>query len=265
MIDEERFAMPTPFPGMDPFIEQPAFWPDFHVEFLVNLRAQLNERLPFPYNAMIEETVRLVEPDPTSSRAVIPDVAVDRGLGRTQARSGPHAGATLEPVTLTNYEVEEVHDHWVEIRHRHGQDLITVIELLSPTNEGDEWEVYRAKRRSLLRQAVHLVELDLLIGGKRIALPKPPPPANYYAYVSRTEERPHCDVYRWSVRDPLPTVPIPLLKEDGDVPADLTLVFEQTYRRAAYDRLINYGKPPRLPLDAETMTWVAQTASAANA
>jgi hypothetical protein len=252
--------MPSPFPGMDPFIEQPAFWRDFHVEFLANLRAQLNERLPSPYNAMIEESIRLVEPDPSGWRGVISDVAVERGPGQTRTRAAPHAGATLEPVTLPNYEVEEVRDHWVEIRHRNGHDLVTVIELLSPTNKEDEWEVYRAKRRSLLRQPVHLVELDLLIGGKRLALPKPLPPGHYYAFVSRTEERPNSDVYSWTMRDPPPIIPIPLLQEDGDVAADLGLVFQETDRRAAYERLIDYSKPPRLPLAPEDTTWLSETA-----
>jgi len=26
--------MKSPFPGMDPFLEQPAYWPDFHSRFI---------------------------------------------------------------------------------------------------------------------------------------------------------------------------------------------------------------------------------------
>ena len=252
--------MASPFPGMDPYLEHPAFWRDFHVEFLANLRAQLNERLPLPYSAQIEEAVRLVELDPPGAKDTVSDVAIDRGPGPMQERPGGAAAATLEPVTLQIPEVEEVHDHWVEVRHRGGQDLVTIVELLSPSNKAQEREIYKAKREALLRQRVHLVEIDLLVAGKRLPMRQPLPPAHYYALASRAERRPDTDVYHWSVRHPLPTIPCPLLAADGDVYVDLAAVFRESYRRAAYDRLIDYATPPGVPLGRDDLAWATEIA-----
>jgi hypothetical protein len=186
--------MVSPFPGMDPYLEHPAFWRDFHLEFLTNLRAQLNERLPTPYNAVVEETVRLVERDPPALRDTVPDVAIERGPGQTRTPSLQAGVAVLEPVTLPLPELEEVRDHWLELRHDRGRDLVTIIELLSPTNKSHEREMYKAKRQAILRQSVHLVELDLLLGGKRLPMRRPLPDGNYFAFVSRVAERPNADV-----------------------------------------------------------------------
>lgn len=252
--------MASPFPGMDPYLEHPAFWRDFHVEFLANLRAQLNERLPLPYTAQIEEAVRLVELDPPGARSTISDVAIERGPGPMQGRPGGPSAATLDPVTLQIPEVEEIHDHWVEVRYRGGQDLVTVIELLSPSNKAHEREIYKAKREAIFRQKVHLLEIDLLVAGKRLPMRQQLPSDHYYVLVSRAEERPDADVYHWSVRAALPVVPCPLMAKDGDVYVDLAAVFREAYRRAAYDRLINYANPPTIPLGPDDLAWAAETA-----
>ena len=131
---------------------------------------------------------------------------------------------TLEPVTidLPVEELEEVRDLWIEIRHRPDRNLVTAIEVLSPTNKaGEGFRDYRSKRRKLIRQHVHLVELDLLIRGQRLPMKQELPPGDFFVFVSRAERRPKCDVYGWSVRQALPRIPIPLLAPDPDVVLDL--------------------------------------------
>ena len=95
--------------------------------------------------------------------------------------------------------MEEVRDVWIEIRRRPDRRLVTAIETLSPTNKVGEgyWE-YRAKRRNLIRQKVHLVELDMLVGGRRLEMDQELPPADFYAFVSRADFRPKSEVYTWS-------------------------------------------------------------------
>jgi len=62
--------MPSPFPGMDPYLEDPAFWPDFHARFLYNWSDALADLLPEQYEARIDETVRLVEVNPSKRKLI---------------------------------------------------------------------------------------------------------------------------------------------------------------------------------------------------
>ena len=117
----------------------------------------------------------------------------------------------------------------VQIHNRVDRKLIAVLELLSPANKiGSGRAEYLAKRENLLRQKIHLLELDLLVGGKRPPLSAPLPPADYYVYIARANQRPDCQVYHWAVRDPLPTIPIPLKAPDADIRIDLAKVFHAT-------------------------------------
>jgi hypothetical protein len=259
--------MKSPFPGMDPYLEDPAVWRDFHTDFLANIRASLNAHLPQSYSAQIEEAVRLVQFDPLEQRDAIPDVTISRDPARGGS-AAPHSiggVATLEPVTLPLPELVEVRDHWVEVRHLPDRELVTVIELLSPTNKSDGREEYIAKRVALLKQPVHLVELDLLLSGKRLPMMLKLPEGDYYAIVSRVEDRPEAKVYSWMMKQPLPKVPVPLRVPDPDVWVDMAAVFQETYRRGAYERLVKYSRPPVVrmkPSDVEWATSVANSPSA---
>ncbi|MGB2609467.1 MAG: DUF4058 family protein, partial [Isosphaeraceae bacterium] len=112
--------MPSPFPGIDPYLESQGYWPDFHASLTTYCRDALNDVLPESYEARLGEQLRLVERREPQGRTVLPDVSV----------------LTLEPVTidLPVEEIEEVRDLWIEIRHRPDRDLVTAIEILSPTN-----------------------------------------------------------------------------------------------------------------------------------
>jgi hypothetical protein len=255
--------MPSPFPGMDPYLEDPAYWRDFHSRFINACSELLSERLPDAYEARIDETLRLVEHAPDRSTTPLPDVAVTRGApaGKT---GGTHPGtvSTLDPVdNLLPTEAEEVRERWIEIRHRPERSLVTVIEILSPTNkeEGGYWE-YREKRRGLLKQRAHLVEIDLLLSGRRHELRNPLQKGDYYAYVAREDRRPKVEVYAWDLRDPLPTIPIPLKAPDPDIGLDIAAVFAITYERGRYARSLRYDAAPPASLDAQGAQWARERA-----
>ena len=145
---------------------------------------------------------------------------------------------TLEPVTidLPVVEIEEVRDLWIEIRHRPDRDLVTAIEILSPTNkQGEGYWQYQSKRRSLIRQNVHLVELDLLVRGQRLPIGELPA-GDFFAFVSRADRRSKCEVYAWSVRNCLPNIRIPLRAPDPDVVLELSAIFAFGYDRGRYAR-----------------------------
>ena len=256
--------MPNPFPGVDPYLEDPAFWPDFHSTFIVCWRDALRGVLPPNYEARIGERVYLVEPP--ASRRVGPDLSVSRSAagGTVPTLSGSTStSAVLEPVTVPLGALEEVRESYIEILHRPDRTLVAVLEVLSPANKEEPGRGdYLAKRNAALRQNVHLVELDFLIGGQRLPMGAPLPAGHYYALVSRADRRPNCDVYAWTVRQPLPPIPIPLRAPDPDALTDLAAVFGTAYARGFYDESINYTAPTAAPFSAQDRAWIRDVAEA---
>jgi hypothetical protein len=251
--------MPSPFPGVDPYLEDQGYWEEFHTVFLTWTQDALGERVPDAYEVRIQERVSLIyEPDPDFNRKVLPDFAVLRSAGPSGAGQPPSGTMTIEPVSLVlpMYRLEEVIEHRIEIRRFPDRELVTVMELLSPSNKEPPGErLYSKKRLELIHRRVHLVELDFLMGGRRLSMEDELPTGHYYAFVSRAERRPLSDVYAWSIRDPLPTIPIPLMAPDPDVPLDLAAIFNTVYQRARYERSINYAAPLGLPVSADDRAW----------
>ncbi len=254
--------MPSPFPGMDPYLETPAYWRDFHITFLNYWREAIADRLPGNYEARLEEQFRLVEMPPEPNRVRVPDVSV---LRRDPSPSGGGVALAVaeaaEPITLTHVDLVEVREVRLELFHNPGRTLVTVLELLSPTNKRnpDRGE-YLDKRYGLLRRRVHLVELDLLVGGQRLPMLRPLPPGDYYALVTRAERFPDCDGYAWAVRQPLPPIRIPLRAPDPDVVLPLGEVFATAYERGRYAPVLDYHQPPPAPLRPEDSAWAAEVA-----
>jgi hypothetical protein len=171
----------------------------------------------------------------------------------------------MEPETLTLPEFLEVREAYIEIATIPGGEVVTTIELLSPTNKaGTGRGEYLAKRRALLRRGINLVEVDLLVGGERLETVETLPRGDYYAFVSRASRRPECDVYAWGLRHPLPTIPVPLKAPDPDVPLDLANVFTLTYDRQRYGPTLPYGSAPGVPLAADDLAWAVERARAAS-
>jgi hypothetical protein len=257
---------------MDPYIESPVHWQDFHSRFINSLSEVISDSLPGDYFARIQEDVLLLEPEPPHKR-IGPDVLVARDPllpadGATPAVAGATATAELEPDTLENIDSIDPHvEPFIEIIRLPGREVVTVVEVLSPTNKGpDGRAMYLDKRRRLLRRPVHVVEIDLLCAGRRLELNRPLPPGHYYTFVSRADRRPKCDVYHWTVRDPLPSIPVPLRAPDADVRPDLGAAFRIAFERGRYTRLINYVQtspaPPEFsPDDAAWVTSLAGTAA----
>jgi hypothetical protein len=160
-------------------------------------------------------------------------------------------------VILSLEDLEEIHHRWIEIKRLPDRSLVTVIEFLSPTNKIGSGRIeYIEKRNQWLRQPVNVVEVDLLLGGQRLPMRGPLPAGDCYALVSRSGCRPNCDVYAWSIRRPLPEIPVPLSAPDPDIALDLAAVFAQAYDDARYDDSVNYSTPLALPLAPEDLAWV---------
>ncbi len=258
--------MPSPFPGMDPFIESQR-WRDFHTTLITVIREMLMPRVRPRYVVEVEEYVYLARKDEDPDRLIEPDLAIvdtDRAIVDTDrvwgagSRNAGSAAVAIQPVVHTVPVPKRFRQAFLTIRSRESQNIVTVIELLSPWNKtaGERRSEYLVKRSNVFCTPAHLVELDLLRGGRRLTTREPLTPADYYVFVCRKERLPQVDVYGWTLRQPLPTIPIPLAGEDPDVELDLQAAFTTTYDRAGYDYSLNYRRSVEPALELATADWV---------
>ena len=249
--------MPSPFPGMDPYIESSGAWGDFHNSFLMYVKESLQKTLTPNYLVRVQERIASITLPDGERKPWIPDVNVSASGDYSPAKSlSPSMVATLEAVELEHIYVEPEKETYLEITHARDRKLVTVIELLSPSNKVNPGQVfYQAKREALLAQYVHIVEIDLLIRGNRLAMKKKLPPGDYFVVISRAEKRFMGAVSGWNVRQPFPTIPIPLLSPDPDRQLDLGLVFNRVYDLGDYGLGIDYTADPPSFLRPEDQEW----------
>jgi hypothetical protein len=242
--------MPSPFPGMNPFLEQEALWQDFHLAFLPALRERLVAQVRPRYIVMLDEHlyVQDLPHDPQPRRLVgRADVSVARPAKPRALKTG--GVGTLEAPAQVQIPAQAVRRvPFLEVRDRLGRELITVLELLSPANKraGADREQYVAKRAQSLQSAAHFVEIDLLRGGRPTPVENRPK-CDYSVLVSRAEARPWAGFWPIRLRQRLPIIPVPLLPTDPDARIDLQEICNQVYDAAGYEDFIYAGRPePRL-------------------
>src|SRR5271157_1336526 len=204
--------MPSPFPGMDPYLEQEVLWHDFHEKVIPAAAAYLSAQVLPRYIVLIDENMYL------------PELDIER-------------------------------ESFLEVRDRQSRELVTVVEVLSPTNKcpGDHRGQYLNKRADLLQSPVHLVEIDLL----RCGPPLPPterPGGPYSVLVSRAQTRPRAGFWPFGLRDPLPTVPIPLKGDDADARLDLRAILDRVYDESGYGYFL-YDHEPDSALIDDDANW----------
>ncbi|MEZ4726416.1 MAG: DUF4058 family protein [Caldilineaceae bacterium] len=252
--------MPSPFPGMDPYIEDPEIWSDFHLDLAAEIRTRLNQVIQPSYVARLipRVTYELVEIGKT--HRVHPDI----GVWQTQHSPKPHPETAVLIPPAPNVSTVKLEVPFrlasVEVRKTGTLELVTAIEILSPVNKQpshDTYSEYQRKRRELLRSATHLMEIDLLRGGQRPPLEEPVPQAPYYVTLSRADRRPVVEVWPIKLQERLPVLPVPLLEPDPDVALDLAAVVADIYERGGYASLIDYHRPPPPPKLAEAdLLWL---------
>jgi hypothetical protein len=256
--------MSSPFPGMDPFIEQPDMWMDFHNSLATEIQGQLNSEIQPKYFAGLNsyvtyEVIDLYLARPVDRYAVRPDVDIWQAgstVGVREMAIEPFTPAPVKSAVPMEVPMELL---GLEIRMTTSRQLVTVIEILSPVNKRPghpALDDYLRKRGDILRSGAHFVEIDLLRGGQRPPLMPPVPVAPYYVLLSRMEQRPRVDLWPIQLSDPLPVLPVPLLAPDPDVPLDLGAAVRSVYTRGAYATRINYTQPPPPPVDPVEAVWI---------
>ncbi len=251
--------MPSPFPGMDPYLENPTLWPDVHHALISNMREFLLPQLRPAYFAQIEERVYVLEEPEVRARSIVPDVAITEIDPYVSAFGGSTAVMT-EPYAIETMIDFEVNEARVEIRNAASREIVTVIEVLSSANKARNssgFESYDQKRREVLHSSANFVEIDLLREGYRYNLPgRRVPATEYRVHVSKAHERPKGWVWPIRLVTPLPVIRIPLRKGDADVELDLQSLLKTTYERAGYDLIVDYLRPPAVPLSEAGQRWV---------
>lgn len=256
--------MPSPFPGMDPFIEQSKLWIDFHNRLADEISAELNTRIRPNYFARLTPytTYEAVEVAQARLQGIRPDVGVMQRRYSLPQPAGAVAVIDSPPVTSTVTLDAPVELLSVELRRADSEVLVTAIEILSPVNKQPSHEAYTdylRKRRDLLRSSVHLIEIDFLRGGTRPPLEEPVPVAPYYITLCHANRRPYVAVWPISLQSRLPVIGVPLSHPDPDVALDLGKVVAAVYERGGYDAQIDYRESvPPPPLTVDEATWVAE-------
>lgn len=254
--------MPSPFPGMNPYLEQDDSWEDFHHNLLTRAQEALNAQVGPDYLVKVESRIyirALSEHERQFfGRA---DVAIS---AFNESGAGAAVASIAAPVELILPEVEYVRESWLEVRDRRDRRVITVIELLSPSNKkrGPDRDAYLSKRNVVLGSQTNLVEIDLRRGGERPALPVLPD-CDYYVLVSPYEQRPRTGFWPIGLRDRLPSVPVPLAAHDSPASLDLQAVLDETYDAAGYGKYI-FAESPEPPLAPGDAAWARQFVPAAS-
>jgi Protein of unknown function (DUF4058) len=253
-------AMPSPFPGMDPYLEG-YLWVDVHNALANKIRQQLAPKIQPSYLVRLE--IYLVQDTAPESEIGIlyPDVEVLRQQTASATRSPlpiESGNLLVAPLTLPLMPAIEVRIVSVEIRDTASNTLVTSIEILSPVNKREPGITpYRQKRQRLYNANVHLIEIDLLRRGTRPFAHPQLPNVPYLITLTRAQAQ-SVEVWPIALPDPLPVIPVPLRSPDQDVPLDLAAALSDIYDEAFYNLSIDYRQSPPKPMLSEPdSAWMA--------
>lgn len=246
----------SPFPGMDPFLEDPTEWGGVQTWLLTSIGEQLSRAVSPNFSVKIEQHVYLMSPDEARAQQIVPDVYLVETLPQ-DAWPGAAAGITTPIVVEPLYE-REVTERWIEIRDRRDRQVVTTIELLSPFNKTKNTEgrtAFLRKRDKVMSSRTHWVEIDLLRAGERPA--EVADKSDYYALLKRSGVLGAYEVWYFDLRDPMPTIAIPLCAPFADVPLDLQIAFADIYQRGGYAADIDYTSAVPAPaLRPPLVSWL---------
>ena len=251
--------MPSPFPGMNPYLEQPSVWEDFHLAFATEIRESLAAQVRPNFFVKLEERVFIHEPSSDERRKLLgkPDIALfqaDPIRERLVAVVDP-AVVRVKSIIATIPDVEIERHAVIEIRDRHDRQLVTMIEVLSPSNKryGPDREQYLMKRSTLMFSTASIVEIDLLRGGPRLPI-NDLPACDYCVTVFRKSNAPKVEAWPIGLREELPVIPIPLKGDFADATLDLKALLNRVYDAAGYEDYL-YESPPEPPLNESDAIW----------
>lgn len=276
--------MPNPFSGMNPYLEQPEYWSDFHNQLVTALARVLIPQLLPKYRVVTDKWVYKIA-DSTSIAIGRPDVSVQQNRANVPSvqSTATASPALTQPVKVIVPLFQEVQQAYIEVKDAATQAVITAIEVLSPANKkGDGRRKYEAKRQQILGSSTHLIEIDLLRDGDPLPVepvPIEPVPieqrlteqgfpeqgfpeqpertdsqSHYRILISRSDTRPIADLYPFNLGDRIPAFPLPLRLEDAEPIVDLQQIVNDLYEQLGYDYFVDYNSPPPSPWSLSEVT-----------
>jgi hypothetical protein len=254
--------MPSPLPGMDPYLEHPRSWPNFHHRLMTAIAISLEPQLRPRYRVVVEEAIYQTEGQ-DSILVGIPDVVVQKTNTGTIMGSAQEAtrGVGLgQPIVVDLPMPAVIRQGYLEIQDVATSEVVTVIEVLSPTNKrpGDGRRTYEAKRQTVLASATNLVEIDLLRQWPPIVQLPEQIRTHYRILVSPRANRPQASLYAFNLQDPIPAFPLPLREGELEPIVNLQGLLGTIYDQSGYDLVINYGEAPIPPLEQEDAQWLVE-------
>jgi hypothetical protein len=250
--------MPSPFLGMNPYLEHPDFWFDFHNRAIVALANTLTPKLLPKYRVTTDKRIYEVR----GLNALLigrPDVLVQRSRTPTVSASANVAVTPppVQPVKVNIPMPEEVREAYLEVKDAATKEVVTVVEILSPANKQYEGrQKYEKKRFSVLESSTNLVEIDLLRAGEPLATFGDNYQSHYRILVSRATTRPIADLYLFNLPDTIPQFPLPLRADDVEPIVNLQEILHEVYEQSGNDYFIDYNQDPEPPLSAEDYAWI---------
>lgn len=260
--------MPSPFPGMDPYLEHPTRWPGAHQALIAYMNEALNFVLPPGYAASIGERIYVLQPD----RSIYPDLSIleHPGTRKTDSATGGDGGgaatAVADPPLVLTYPPVELREVFIDILAL-GEDerLVTAIEVLSHVNKtpgSQNRDLYLMKQRQILSSDAHLLEIDLLRTGTETVAAFSSNPSrrrdadwDYLVCLHRVGAGDTYEAWPGRVRERLPRVAVPLSNGDPDVALDLQAIFDRCYDAGPYRRRVDYRREPIPELRGEDAVW----------
>jgi hypothetical protein len=234
--------MPNPFPGMNPYLESPDFWPEVHNRLIVAIADALVPQLVPRYRVAIEKRIYEIKGE-QSLLVGIPDVSIQHNpIPRNSSTSNVAVATRTEPLKVRLAMSEEVKEGYLEVIDMGNKEVVTVIEVLSPANKrpGKGREMYEEKRDKIFGSRTNFVEIDLLRSYEPLPVLDNDIAAHYRILVSRSNQRPGADLYLFNLPDAIPCFPLPLRAGDVEPMVDLQALLNTVYDRAAYDITLDY-------------------------
>ncbi|MEM9808477.1 MAG: DUF4058 family protein [Cyanobacteria bacterium P01_D01_bin.56] len=213
--------MPSPLPGMAPYLEHPRSWPNFHHRLITAIAISLGPQLRPKYRVVVEEAIYQTE-GANSLLVGIPDVAVQKARrkqtqpNRELANAVSTDVAVAQPILVDLPMPDVVRQGYLEIRDVATSEVVTVMEVLSPTNKrpGGGRRTYEAKRQTMLASPTNLVEIDLLRQWPSIIQLPAQIKTHYRILVSASVNRPQASLYAFDLQEPIPAFPLPLQEDE---------------------------------------------------
>lgn len=217
--------MPSPFPGMDPYLEMASTWASFHHQLVTCL-----------YQILLPGLV-----------------------DRYKARIGQRHYATEQPL-FTSVVREDLVEEYIEIRQRNESRLVTLVDVVSPTNKLSPQgrQAYLDKRLEGKHHGANLVEIDLVLQGEpmldysREGLPD----WDFAVTVTRAAQPERYEIYTATLQKRLPRFRLPLAGDDRDTVVDLQVAFTRSYDQGGFAGHIDYARDPALPLADDDRKWL---------